>query len=162
MFKCSRYKISGELLHLHCFSSFLARDYFCRLLKISDNLCKQFGPRSGPTKRRSWSGSKLFDALMVFLKEIFEKDNYEKSADDNKSMKNYPAWYKLINLTLILFPAEEIYMLYSLVFQIYFSCMIQVAWKIVWIHGPRTSDSLLINLPKFWQPVARIMHIWQQ
>ena len=25
----------------------------------------------------------------------------------------------------------------------------------------RTLDSLLFNLPKIWQPVARIMHIWQ-
>ena len=33
----------------------------------ADNLCKQFGPRSGPLKM----GSKLFDILMVFLKELF-------------------------------------------------------------------------------------------
>ena len=38
---------------------------------------KQFEPRSGPTK----SGSKLFDILMVFLKE------FEKSADDKKHAK---------------------------------------------------------------------------
>ena len=31
------------------------------------------------------------DALIVFLKEFFEKVYFEKSADDNKSMKNYPA-----------------------------------------------------------------------
>ena len=31
-------------------------------------------------------GPKLFDTLIVF-----EKVNSEKSADDNKSMKNYPA-----------------------------------------------------------------------
>ena len=33
----------------------------------TDNLCKQFGPRSGPTKCCVWSGSKLFDAVKVFL-----------------------------------------------------------------------------------------------
>ena len=32
------------------------------------NHCKQFGPRSGPTQRRSCPGSELFDTLMVFLK----------------------------------------------------------------------------------------------
>ena len=31
------------------------------------NLCKQFGPRSRPTECRSWSGSKAFDTLIVFL-----------------------------------------------------------------------------------------------
>ena len=30
---------------------------YWRILSSADNLCKQFGPRSGPTKRRAWSGS---------------------------------------------------------------------------------------------------------
>ena len=34
------------------------------LVSSADNLCKQFGPRSG---------SKLFDTLIVFLKEFFLK-----------------------------------------------------------------------------------------
>ena len=46
------------------------------LLSSTDNLCKQFGPRSGPTE--------LFDALIVLLKELFDKVNFEKSADDKK------------------------------------------------------------------------------
>ena len=53
---------------------------FCKwrhLLSVG-NLYKQFGPRSGPTKCRSWSGSKLFDTLIVFLKQFFEKVNLEK------------------------------------------------------------------------------------
>ena len=45
----------------------------------ADNLCKQFGPRSGPTKCRVLSGSKLFDTLMVFLIEFFEKVDFEKN-----------------------------------------------------------------------------------
>ena len=60
---------------------------------ISWYFYKQFGPRSGLTKCQAWSGSgsKLFDTLIVF-----EKDNFEKrSADDNKRMKNYPACKKL-------------------------------------------------------------------
>ena len=34
-----------------------------------DNLSKQFGPRSGPTFCRAWSGSKLFDTLMLLKKK---------------------------------------------------------------------------------------------
>ena len=39
----------------------------------SDNLCKQFVPRSGPTKCRAYSGFKLFESLVVFMKNLFEK-----------------------------------------------------------------------------------------
>ena len=53
--------------------------------------CKQFGPRSGSTERRSWSGSKLFDILVMFLEEFFKTLILKKSADSNKSMKNYSA-----------------------------------------------------------------------
>ena len=36
------------------------------LVSSADNFCKQFGPRSVPTKCRAWSGSNLFDgAAMV-------------------------------------------------------------------------------------------------
>ena len=35
---------------------------------ICNNLCKEFGPRSAPTKCRAWSGSNLFDTQMVLLK----------------------------------------------------------------------------------------------
>ena len=38
----------------------------------ADNICK-----SGPTIRRTWSGSKLFDTLMVFLKEFFENVDFD-------------------------------------------------------------------------------------
>ena len=35
----------------------------------------------------------------MFLKEFFEKVNFEKkSADDSKSMKNYPVWDELISI----------------------------------------------------------------
>ena len=56
-------------------------------LSSSDNLCKQFGPRSGPTECRSLSGSKLFDTLIVFLKDFFEKVYFEKSAGALKHEK---------------------------------------------------------------------------
>ena len=49
-------------------------------MSSADNLGKQFGLRSGPTN----PGSKLFDILMVFLKEFFQKVNFEKKSADNK------------------------------------------------------------------------------
>ena len=54
------------------------------LVSSADNLYKQFGPRSGPTKCQAWSGSKLFDALIVFLKEFFEKVDFEKNHQTTK------------------------------------------------------------------------------
>ena len=48
----------------------------------ADNLCKQFGPRSGLIKCQALSGSKLLD----ILKELIEKLVLEKkSADDKKA-----------------------------------------------------------------------------
>ena len=53
----------------------------------ADNLCKQFGSRSGPTLSQAWSGSKLLDTLMVFLKNFFEKVNFEKKMCMTKTCK---------------------------------------------------------------------------
>ena len=47
------------------FLSHIASGGFCCL--------KQFGPRSEPTECQSWSGSKPFGTLIVFLKEFFKK-----------------------------------------------------------------------------------------
>ena len=49
---------------------------FCLLVPSVDNLCNQFGVRSGPKKLRVRSGSKLFEALTVFLKRIFRKSGF--------------------------------------------------------------------------------------
>ena len=60
------------------------------------NLCKQTGPRSGTIKCRAWSGSNLFDTQMVFLKEFFEKVDFEKKISRRqKSMKNFPVGNEL-------------------------------------------------------------------
>ena len=48
-------------------------------LLSADNLCKQFGPRSELRFSCSWSRSKLFDTLIVLLKEFFENVDIEKS-----------------------------------------------------------------------------------
>ena len=47
----------------------------------ADYLCKQFGPRSGPTKRRPWSGSKLLGTLLIFPKDHFRKSDNKKQTD---------------------------------------------------------------------------------
>ena len=57
-------------------------------LLSTDNLCKQFGSRSGQTERRSWSGSKPFDTLLVFLKDFFEKESADDNTTDNLCKRN--------------------------------------------------------------------------
>ena len=39
----------------------------------AENHCKQFGPRSGLTFCQAWSGSNLFDIMIVFLKVHLKK-----------------------------------------------------------------------------------------
>ena len=56
----------------------------------ADNFCKQFGTSSDPTERRAWSGSKLFDTDSIPEIFFFKKLILKKSADDIKSMENYP------------------------------------------------------------------------
>ena len=65
------------------------------LVSSADNFCKQLGPRSGPIKPWARSGSKLFDTLMVFLKEIFKKKLILKRISRRqKSMQNLPGGKK--------------------------------------------------------------------
>ena len=67
-------------------------------MSSADNLCKQFGPRSGTvtTKCWAWSGSKLFDTLMVFLKVIFRKSWFlKKISRRQKSLKNFQGGQEL-------------------------------------------------------------------
>ena len=84
---------------LNTFNSFLASSHFCHLLitftNSADNLCKQVWPRSGPAKCLSSTGSKPFDTLIVFLKEFFEKVNFEKSQQATaKTIKVQPSMQK--------------------------------------------------------------------
>ena len=72
----------------------------CRLKSPADNLCKQFGPRSGP---RTSVGLLIWIYLCVPERRLL-KVNFEKSADDNKSMKNNPASKETIGLVLLSAP----------------------------------------------------------
>ena len=65
------------------------------LVSSADNLCKQFGPRSGAT---FLSGSKLFDTLMVFPKDFFKKLILKKITRRQKLMQNYQVGKKLSSL----------------------------------------------------------------
>ena len=72
-------------------NSFFASGDFCRLLITYANSLD-------PDQDRQ-NGSKPFDTLIVFLNDLFQKVNFEKkTADDNKSMKNYPT---CLDLTLL-------------------------------------------------------------
>ena len=51
------------------------------------NPCKQFGPSSGVTKCQLWSGSKLFDTVIVFLIEFSEKVDFENNQQTTKKSK---------------------------------------------------------------------------
>ena len=82
----------------------------------ADNLCKQFGPISGLTKRQVCSGYKLFDSLMVFLIEFFERFILGKIS----------RWQKLANL-----PSRQ-KLTYSIMIQEYV-----LFWKQFWLKpGP--------------------------
>ena len=85
--------------------SWLWLSSFPAIVLSADNLGKQFGPRSGPTKRRSWSGSNLFDTLTVFLKEFFEKVVFEKNHQTTKKHEKlcrrqrvYPIYHNSLQL----------------------------------------------------------------
>ena len=70
-------------------------DSFCLLVPSAHSQCKQFGPRSGPTKY--W---KLLETLMVFLEEfLFEKVCFGKNQQTTKSMNIYLS-YKRVRGTI--------------------------------------------------------------
>ena len=58
-------------------------------MSSADNLCKQFGPGAARIKCQAWSGSKLLDNRIMFLRDIFEMLilKEEKSAEDKNSWK---------------------------------------------------------------------------
>ena len=75
-----RWKLKLKIVHLTLYL----------LVPSADNICKQFWPGSDLTKRRVLSGSKLFDTLIVFLKEFFRKKRFwkKKQSDDDTWKKH--------------------------------------------------------------------------
>ena len=69
----------------------------CLQLMSADKLCKEFGSRPGLTKCQAWSRIKLFDTLMIFLKEYFQTFNFEKKSADNKKHAKLPSMQRLKN-----------------------------------------------------------------
>ena len=68
-----------EIISYHLYSLYEGVLFtVCLLVSSMDNLCKQFGPRSGMTKCPALSVSKLYNTLMVFLKETFENGYFEE------------------------------------------------------------------------------------
>ena len=50
-----------------------------------------FGPRSGPTdKKKSWSGPKPFNTLIVIIKDFFVKVNFEQKSADKTQLSPSP------------------------------------------------------------------------
>ena len=66
---------SQKVVSTSCFA-FNSLPAWGNLLLSADNLCKQFGPKSGLTKCRAWSGSKLFETLMVLKKSNTQRVKY--------------------------------------------------------------------------------------
>ena len=71
------------------------------LVWSADNICKQFGPSSGPTKCRVCSGSKQFDTLIIFLKEFFKNIDFEKNQQTTKKMQNFPIGKVLMDCSFL-------------------------------------------------------------
>ena len=59
--KCNRESYCGPTCRDEAWHRYVTFLDFC---SSADNLCKQFGPRSGPTTCQSWSGSKPLDTLI--------------------------------------------------------------------------------------------------
>ena len=72
------------------------------LVSSADNFANSLEPdqaQQNPTKCCAWSGSKLFDTLIAFLKEFFKNVYFEKISrqqQKKKNMQNYPVGKKLI------------------------------------------------------------------
>ena len=64
----------------HNFFYIMVHLILCLLVLSADNLCKQFGPRPGPTRHWAWSVCKLLDT------DFFEKVDFVK----NQQTTNYP------------------------------------------------------------------------
>ena len=70
---------------------------------FADILCKQFGPRSGPTEYRHSVGPDLDPnhltlSLIVFLIEFFENVDFEKTLQPTKKHEKLPSMQRVNHL----------------------------------------------------------------
>ena len=89
----------------------------------------------GPTEPRSWSGSKLFDTLIEFLKDVFEKVDFEV-ADDNQRMQHYPSCKELRVAT------QTISRWLQPVYQYVINHCLNVAWRVTFLENHMASLDL--------------------
>ena len=90
----------------------------CWILLSADNLCEQFWPRSGLTQCRSWSGSKLSDTLIVFLKDFFLK-----SQQTVKKLEELPNMQRVNHSCFFLLQQMTIFSISSWEFVTYHMCL---------------------------------------
>ena len=64
----------------------------CLLITFANSL----DPDQAPTECRAWSRSNLLGTLIVFLKELFENVDFEKSADNKKAGKFFQGGQRVI------------------------------------------------------------------
>ena len=81
----------GSFARFLCPDDFFYKiNFFQKLFREYQQRVKQFGSRSSPIEYLAWCGSKLFDTLLLFLKDIFSKKKMilkKKSAVDKKHKK---------------------------------------------------------------------------
>ena len=68
----------------------------CRLLITFAN---SLDPDQARPYGRAWSGSKLFDTLMVLLKEMFKNISFEKKQQTTKGLKYNTAFQEIIRMS---------------------------------------------------------------
>ena len=68
-------------------------------MSSADNLCKQFGSRSGPTKCWAWSGPKLYDPP----ERIFQQQQiyFENNQQTTKRNEKLPSRQKIKKVSLM-------------------------------------------------------------
>ena len=88
---------------------------------------KHCGPRSGTTKCRAWSRSKLFDTLVVFLfrKNFSKKLILKKISRRQKSIKNYPVGKELNTNVFVAVPGLGLLWYLYIIFMICLSQDVQ-------------------------------------
>ena len=83
-----------NLIILWC-QSFILNLTLSLLVSSADNVCKQFGTRSGPTKCRGLIWVQTVSLSDCIPEIILKKNDFEKSADDKEACKNYPVGKEL-------------------------------------------------------------------